>query len=82
MAAGRSMISTRVGAMESRLTAAYPHFYDGTVEKLEQAMLQVHKQSIETTQSQTQGFREKYKELYSEAIIKQRYKEVLLAFTT
>jgi len=82
MAAGRSIISTRVGAMESRLTAAYPHFYDGTVEKLEQTMLQVHEQSIETTQSLIQEFRKKYKNLYREAIIKQRYKEVLLVSTT
>ena len=77
MAAGRLIISSRVGAMETRLPD-YPFFYDGTVEDLKEKMRQVLAQEASENQKQTSELRQRYLENYSEVAIGKSYLDILV----
>ena len=77
MAAGRLIISSRVGAMETRLPH-YPFFYDGSVEDLRKKMLLLLNQEAVENQKLSNQLRQRYTENYSEAAIGKSYLDILV----
>lgn len=76
MASGRMLISSRVGAMESRLPD-YPYFYEGTHEHLVQQIQEVSALSQEAVVQWSKKLRQRYLQAYSENAIRDQYREVL-----
>jgi glycosyltransferase involved in cell wall biosynthesis len=77
MAAGRLIISSRVGAMETRLPD-YPFFYDGTVNDLKEKMKQMLDQEASKNQKIAEKLRKRYTENYSEVAIGKSYLDILV----
>lgn len=76
MAAGRLIISSHVGAMNSRLPE-YPFFYDGTVAHLVKKMRELINQSATKNQELATNLRRRYTENYCEMTIGKSYLEIL-----
>lgn len=72
MAAGRLIISSRVGAMETRL-GNYPFFYDGSVDNLKEKMKLLLEQNDVVNQELAAYLRSLYTKNYSEAAIGRSY---------
>lgn len=72
MAAGGLIISTRVGAMETRLPD-YPFFYNGTIEELTDKIVTITNLSPEAVRSLSIAHRNNYLNSYDETTIKESY---------
>tara|TARA_R110001632_G_scaffold66751_5_gene157089 strand:+ start:36 stop:1241 length:1206 start_codon:yes stop_codon:yes gene_type:complete len=77
MAGGRLIISSSVGAMETRLPD-YPFFYDGTVNDLKEKMKLILAQETSENHRLSSQLRKRYTENYSEVAIGKFYLDILL----
>lgn len=76
MAAATPIISTRVGAMEERLTPAYPFFYDGSVNDLTEKIKKLANLDRNELEKTSEDLRTIYKSTYSSEIIRSKYETV------
>lgn len=79
MAAATPIISTRVGAMEERLSTNYPYFYDGSIDGLAKQIKKVSTLNRNEILHSSQKLRTLYLFNYKESIIKTKYEN---AFNT